>query len=152
MIAGYACCHCGQEAQVPMRSRCRHVCCWICWVKVFEVSFCILSSLLLSWVLDLVCRHWRAEVIMVVLCNRADHYIFMLWFVILLSSSFFPCLISAATDWMSAILPHMVWPLCEWNVLEIQDAKIRHLGTIAQLCQAISLQLRHISTIRKKTC
>jgi len=28
----------------------------------------------------------------------------------------------------------------------------RHLGTIAQLCRAISLQLRHISTIRKKTC
>jgi len=28
-------------------------------------------------------------------------------------------------------------------------AKNRHLGTIAQLCQAISSQLRHISTIRK---
>ena len=24
--------------------------------------------------------------------------------------SFFPCLISAVGDWMSAILPHMVWP------------------------------------------
>jgi len=24
--------------------------------------------------------------------------------------SFFPRLISAAADWMSAILPHMVWP------------------------------------------
>jgi len=35
---------------------------------------------------------------------------------------FFPRLISAAADWMSAILPHMVWPLCEfkmhvWNLL-----------------------------------
>ena len=29
-------------------------------------------------------------------------------------------------------------------------AKNRHLGTIAQLCWAISLQLRHVSTIRKK--
>ena len=29
-------------------------------------------------------------------------------------------------------------------------AKNRHLGTIAQLCRAISLQLRHISTIGKK--
>jgi len=29
------------------------------------------------------------------------------------------------------------------------DAKNRHLGTIAQLCQAKSLQLRHVSTIRK---
>jgi len=28
-------------------------------------------------------------------------------------------------------------------------AKNRHLGTIAQLCRAISLQLRHISTIGK---
>jgi len=34
--------------------------------------------------------------------------------------------------------------------LKVQDAKNRHLGTIAQLCQAISLQLRHVSTIRKK--
>ena len=30
------------------------------------------------------------------------------------------------------------------------DAKNRHLCTIAQLCRAISSQLRHISTIRKK--
>jgi len=29
-------------------------------------------------------------------------------------------------------------------------AKNRHLGTIAQLCRAISSQLRHISTIGKK--
>jgi len=51
---------------------------------------------------------WRAFV-MVALWNRADHYIFMLWFV-LSSIPFFPRLISAAADWMSAILPHMVWP------------------------------------------
>ena len=44
---------------------------------------------------------------MVALWNRADHYIFALWF---LSSSLFPRLISAVADWMSAILPHMVWP------------------------------------------
>jgi len=29
------------------------------------------------------------------------------------------------------------------------DAKNRHLGTIAQLCRAISSQLRHVSTIGK---
>jgi len=29
------------------------------------------------------------------------------------------------------------------------DAKNRHLGTIAQICHAVSSQLRHISTIRK---
>jgi len=54
--------------------------------------------------------------IMVALCNRADHYIFMLWFVLLLLllllsfSFFFPRLISAAGDWMFTILWHMVWP------------------------------------------
>jgi len=66
---------------------------------------------------------------------------------------------------MSAILPHMVWPLCEvkmqvWNMRQAarwkhrtqKVAKNRHLGTIAQLCRAISWQLRHISTIGKKTC
>jgi len=64
-----------------------------------------------------------------------------------------------------AILPHMVWPLCEfrmqvWKVLNAarlkyrtqKSPKIRHLGTIAQLCRAISSQRRHVSTIRKKTC
>ena len=56
-----------------------------------------------------ICFH---PVIMVALWNRADRYIFMLWFVLLLLLSFFffPRLISAAADWMSAILPHTVWP------------------------------------------
>ena len=45
--------------------------------------------------------------IMVALWNRTDHYIFALW---LLLSFFIPRLISAAADWMSAILPHVVWP------------------------------------------
>jgi len=33
--------------------------------------------------------------------------------------------------------------------LQIQDAKNRYLGTIAQLFRAISSHLRYISTIRK---
>ena len=52
---------------------------------------------------------------------------------------------------MSTILLHMVWPQCKfrmqvWNVLhecgslEIQDAKIRHLSTIAQLCRTLRNQ------------
>ena len=43
---------------------------------------------------------------MVALYNRADHYIFALWF---LSTFFFfiPRIISAAVDWMSTILLHM---------------------------------------------
>ena len=36
-------------------------------------------------------------------------YIFMLWFVVVLLLLLFSRLISAAADWMSAILPHMVW-------------------------------------------
>ena len=47
---------------------------------------------------------------MVALCNRADHYIFILFLFFFLLSSFFPRLISAVGDWMSTILPHMVWP------------------------------------------
>jgi len=60
--------------------------------------------------------HWPTFLVpsffffMVALCNRADHYIFMQWFLLLLSSFLFPRLISVVGDWMSTILPHMVWP------------------------------------------
>ena len=52
--------------------------------------------------------------IMVALCNRQT-IIFsccglFFFFFFFLSFFFFPRLISAAADWMSAILPHMVWP------------------------------------------
>jgi len=50
---------------------------------------------------------------MVALCNRADHYIFALWF---LYFFFFPRLISAVGDWMSTILPDMVWPYCQFRM------------------------------------
>jgi len=50
-----------------------------------------------------------AVLFMVALWNRADHYIFALWFFLLLHS-FFPRLISAVADWMAAILLHMVCP------------------------------------------
>jgi len=36
------------------------------------------------------------------------------------------------------------------NTGRTNDAKNRHLRTIAQLCRAISLQLRHVSTIGQK--
>jgi len=90
-------------------------------------------------------------------------YIFILSFV-LSSSSFFPRLISAVAEWMSTILAHMVWPQCEYlrcrsemcctglaaNTGRKKLSKNRHLDTIAQLCRAISPQLRHVSTIGKK--
>jgi len=41
---------------------------------------------------------------MATLWNGAGHYIFAVWFLL-----FFPRLISAVGDWMSIILPHMVW-------------------------------------------
>ena len=47
-------------------------------------------------------------IFMAALRSRCGHYIFALWF---LSSIFFfiPRLISAVADWMSTILLHMVW-------------------------------------------
>ena len=51
-------------------------------------------------------------IILAALCNRAGHYIFARWF-LLLSSFYlillsFPRLISAVADWMPTILLHMV--------------------------------------------
>ena len=39
--------------------------------------------------------------------------------------------------------------MCCVRLAEIQDAKNRHFGTIAQLCLAVSSQRRHASTIEK---
>jgi len=93
----------------------------------------------------------------------ADADILFLSSFFLLLSFFFPRIISVVANWMSTILLRMVWPYCEfrmqvWNVLHTacwkcrmqKSLKICHLGTIAQLCWAISLQLRHVSTIGKK--
>jgi len=89
---------------------------------------------------------------------------FSLWFLssIYLLSFFIPRLISAVADWMSTILiwcglsanlecrSEMCCTRLAGNTGRKNDAKNRHLGTIAQLCRAISSQLRHISTIEKK--
>jgi len=77
---------------------------------------------------------------------------------------FFPRLISAIADWMSTYFQtrcgHSANLGCRSetccmrlaeNTARKKSPKIRHLGTIAQLCQATSLQLRHVSTIGK-TC
>ena len=62
---------------------------------------------------------------MVALWNRADRYIFILWFLLSICLFFlsffffffFPRLISAVGDWMSAILPHVtVWPQSEFRM------------------------------------
>jgi len=76
----------------------------------------------------------------------------------------FPRLISAIADWMSIPYLHTWYGLsanlrCRSetcctalaaNTGSKKSAKNRHLGTIAQLCWAISSQLRHASTIGKK--
>jgi len=51
-------------------------------------------------------------VFMAALWNRAGHYIFALWFLLLsfFLSFFSPHLISTVAGWMSTILAHMVWP------------------------------------------
>jgi len=97
-------------------------------------------------------------VIMVALCNRADHYIFAVWFL----SSFFSspnlsgrgCLPYFHT-WcgLSANLKCRSETCCTRLAGDAGRKKVtknRNLGTIAQLCRAISLQLRHLSTIGKK--
>jgi len=80
-----------------------------------------------------------------------------------LLSFFIHRLISAAADWMYTIPPHMACPCANLecrsemcctrlagNTGCKNDAKNRHLRTIAQICWAISSQLRHVSTIGKK--
>jgi len=59
-----------------------------------------------------VARSARDRLVMVALWNRADHYIFILWFLLFFFFFlfFFPRIISAVADWMSAILPYIVWP------------------------------------------
>ena len=103
---------------------------------------------------------------MAALCNRAGHYSVALWFLLLsffFLFLFFPRLISAVTD---ACLPYFdTWcgpsanlecrseMCCAWlagNEGPKKSPKIRHLGTIEQLCRPISSQLRHVSTIGKK--
>ena len=72
---------------------------------------------------------------------------------------FFPRLISAAADWMSTILRHMMWlsanlecmsELCCTRLAGNTGRKNRHLSAIAPLCRAISSQLKHLSTFGKK--
>ena len=75
----------------------------VCAVSVQECQLLKLNFKAVSSILAVVVFYGLA------LWNRADHYIFILSFVVLLLS-FFPRLTSAAAHWMSAILPHMVWP------------------------------------------
>ena len=110
-------------------------------------------------------------VFMAALRSRCGHYIFALWFLLSILLFFF-FLSSFILPWSQpsqiACIPYFhSWcglstnlrcrsETCCTRLTENtgckKSPKIRHLGTIAQLCRAISLQLRHISTIGNKTC
>jgi len=78
-------------------------------------------------------------------------------------SFFIPRLFSAVADWMSTILfytwcgpivnlecrSEICYTRLAANAGPKKSPKIHHLGTITQLCRAISSQLRHVSTIGK---
>ena len=55
-----------------------------------------------------------SAVVMAILWNKAGHYIFVLWFLLL--SSFFPRVFSIVTYCMSTMLPHMMWPQCKFRM------------------------------------
>ena len=96
---------------------------------------------------------------MAALWYRAGHYIFALWFLSIYLLPLFssPNLSGRRLD-VYHTSTHGVALVRIYNAglkcaacgsLEIQDTKNRHFGTIAQLCRAISSELRHMSTIRK---
>jgi len=101
---------------------------------------------------------------MAALWNRAGHYIFALLFLLLSFFFFFssPNLSRRRVDvyhtFTHGVALARIYNAClkcaARGSLEIQDAKMtqknRHLGTIAQVCRAVSLQLRHVSTIGKR--
>jgi len=107
-------------------------------------------------------QFYFCAVVMVAVCNRADHYIFILF---LLLFSFFSSrnLSGPRLDvyhyfhtWcgLSANLECRSEMCCRRLAEKTGRKKVtknRHLGTIAQLCRAISSQLRHVLAIGK-TC
>jgi len=133
----------------------------------------LLLLLLLSWGTLHACDNYRccklttptrlpndiASVIMATLRSRCGHFLLPLWF--LLVSFFF---LAYSQPSQIGCLPYFhTWcglsanlecrsEMCCTRLAENTGRKNCHLCTIAQLCLAISSQLGHISTIRKKTC
>jgi len=103
--------------------------------------------------------HCAWNVVMATLWNRAGHYIFVLWFLSSFFYLFFPRLISSAADWCLPYFHTWCGPsanlecrseMCCTRLAGNTWRKNRHFGTIAQLCWAISSELRHVLTIGKK--
>ena len=97
---------------------------------------------------------------MATLWNRAGLHIFVLWF-LLFSSFFLAYSQPTQIGWLpyfhtwcglSANLEYISETCCNQlteNARYRKSSKNRHLLTIAQLCRALSLLLRHVSTIGK---
>jgi len=85
-------------------------CCTVC--EALENSLVLVPELAHRRIFILRYTNVLVIIIMVALCNRADHYIFILFlsFFFFFLVLFFPRLISAVGNWMFTILWHMVWP------------------------------------------
>ena len=123
-------------------------CCDWLWIMSWKWPiFCVRGT----WLVGISLTFWLRDVMLLwPPCIADDDIIFLPCDFYL--SFFIPCLMSAVAYWMSTILRHMMNACLRCaarGLLEIQDAKNRHLCTIAQLCRAISSQLRHVSTITK---
>ena len=84
-------------------------------------------------------RNFIIWLVMAALRSRCGHYIFALWFlsIFYLLSFFVPRLISAAADWMSTILPHMVWPYCEFRM---HPCKFQRVSLLVSVTYCTALQ------------
>jgi len=105
-------------------------------------------------------RNWW-KIITTALCNRAGHYSFAMWFL----SIFLPVFFSSLNLSGRRCLPYFyTWcgpsanlecrsEMCcarlAGNAGPKKSPKLRHLGTIAQICRAISSQRRHIDNRKK---
>jgi len=99
---------------------------------------------------------------MVALWNRADHYIFILWFLLLLLSFFFSSpnlsrrrleVCHTSTHGVALVrIPDAGLKRAPRGSLQIQNAKNRQKLSSRHHRTTISLQLRHVSTIGKNIC
>jgi len=122
---------------------------FLCSLFALNFAACLLDSVII-WLSVLIHLYYPNAIvtciiipllIMAALRSRCGHYILPCGFY---NSSLFLdtwCDLSVNLECMSE--------MCCTRLAEIQDAKDRHLRTIAQLFQAISSQLSHVSTIGK---
>jgi len=122
------------------------------------VTDCLKSYIGASTFSKFILSCFLCSLFMAALRSTCGHYIFALWFLFL--SSFFLSLPNlsrrrldvyhTSTGGVALVQIYNACLKCAaCGSLKIQDVK-NHFGTIAQLCRAVSSQLRHVSTIGKK--